>query len=235
MKTQENIIVLKDVYKSYYLANGEEIPVLKGISLEIKKNEFVALMGESGGGKSTLLNILGCLHSLSSGEYFLEGENIGEVRNDDTLAFIRNKKMGFIFQSFNLIGKISALKNVALPALYSQISQKEREEKARKMLTSVGLEDRTDHKPSELSGGQQQRVSIARALINDPEIILADEPTGALDSATGKEIMDIFMDFKHRGKTVIMVTHTPEVAQYADRIIFLKDGKVVDDNYQLKK
>lgn len=233
MSPNPPIIELKNVYKSYYLANAEEIPVLKGISLTIKKNEFVALMGESGGGKSTLLNILGCLHSLSSGEYFLEGENIGIVRNDDILAFIRNKKMGFVFQSFNLIGKLSALKNVALPALYAGLSQKDREAKALALLTSVGLGDRVLHKPSELSGGQQQRVSIARSLINDPEIILADEPTGALDSATGKEIMEIFQDFKNRGKTVIMVTHTPEVAKYADRIIFLKDGKVVSENYQL--
>lgn len=227
------IIELKNVYKSYFLANGEEIPVLKGISLQIQKNEFVALMGESGGGKSTLLNILGCLHSLSSGEYFLEGENIGVVRDDDVLAFIRNKKMGFIFQSFNLIGKINALKNVALPALYSNVHQKQREEKAYEMLKWVGLEERVDHKPSELSGGQQQRVAIARALVNDPEIILADEPTGALDSVTGKEIMEIFQTFKKRGKTVIMVTHTQEVAKYADRIIFLKDGIVQDDNYKL--
>lgn len=233
MTNETPIIALNNVYKSYYLANGDEIPVLKGISLEIKKNEFVALMGESGGGKSTLLNILGCLHPLSSGEYFLEGENIGEVKNDDVLAFIRNKKMGFVFQSFNLIGKLSALKNVALPALYSQIPQQQRDQKAADMLESVGLASRIHHKPSELSGGQQQRVAIARALVNDPEIILADEPTGALDSATGKEIMEIFQDFKKRGKTVIMVTHTPEVAKYADRIIFLKDGKVVSTNYTL--
>lgn len=228
-----NIISLNGVTKSYFLSNGEEIPVLRDINLNIKKNEFVALMGESGGGKSTLLNIIGCLHPLSSGEYILEDENISEVRDDNILAFIRNKKMGFIFQSFHLIGKFDALKNVALPGFYADIPKAEREEKAFQMLSSVGLEERVFHKPSELSGGQQQRVSIARALINDPEILLADEPTGALDSKTGEEVMEIFQGFKNKGKTVIMVTHTPEVAKYADRIIFLRDGKVVSENWEL--
>lgn len=227
------LIKMKKVYKSYFLANGEEIPVLKGIDLEIKKNEFVAIMGESGGGKSTLMNLIGCLHGLSSGSYFLEGEDISEAQDDYTLSFIRNRKIGFVFQSFNLISKLTALKNVALPAFYADFSKIERENRATELLKSVGMEDRMHHKPTELSGGQQQRVSIARSLMNDPEIILADEPTGALDSKTGEEIMQIFMNFKKRNKTVVMVTHEPEVARYADRIIFLKDGKVVDNNYKL--
>lgn len=222
---------MSGVTKSYYLSTGEEIPVLRGIDLEIETGEFVALMGESGCGKSTLLNIIGCLHPLSSGEYFLEEEEISEVQDDNILAYIRNKKMGFIFQSFHLIGKFSALKNVALPAFYAEISKSERETNAKKILESVGLGDRIHHKPSELSGGQQQRVSIARSLMNEPEILLADEPTGALDSQTGKEVMDIFMDLKTQGKTIIMVTHTPEVAKFADRVIFLKDGKVIDNNH----
>jgi putative ABC transport system ATP-binding protein len=231
----ENVAIkLEDARKSYYLANGEEIPVLKGIDLEIKKGEFVAIMGESGGGKTTLLNIIGCLHPLTKGKYFLEGENIGIVKDDFTLAFIRNKKMGFVFQQFNLFSRFSAIKNVALPALYAGMSASERETKAQALLKSVGLADRIHHKPTELSGGQQQRVAICRALINDPEIILADEPTGALDSKSGLEVMDIFRKFKEQGRTVVMVTHTAEVAKYADRIIYLRDGQVLDNNYKLK-
>src|SRR3989339_28236 len=226
-------IKLEAVHKSYYLANGEEIPLLKGIDLEIKKGGVVGIMGESGGGKTTLLNIIGCPHPLSEGKYFLEGENIGEVRDDFTLAFIRNKKMGFIFQQFNLFSRLTALKNIALPAIYAGIDKDEREARAMALLKSVGIEDRAYHKPTELSGGQQQRVAIARALINDPEIILADEPTGALDSKSGLAIMDIFSGFKKENKTVAMVTHTAEVAKYADRIIYLRDGKVIDHDYKL--
>jgi putative ABC transport system ATP-binding protein len=229
----ETVIKLKDVHKSYFLGNGEEIEILKGITTEIKKGEFVSIMGESGGGKSTLLNIIGCLHPLSHGEYIFENEDISKAKDDYTLAYIRNFKIGFIFQSFNLISRLSALKNVALPGLYAELGRKERIEKAKKILTDVGLTDRMHHKPSELSGGQQQRVSIARALVNDPEIILADEPTGALDSKTGEEVMKIFTELKEKGKTIIMVTHTPEIAKYSDRIIFLRDGKVVDCDYKL--
>ncbi len=226
-------IKLENAQKSYYLGNGEEIPVLKGINLEIKKGEFVAIMGESGGGKTTLLNIIGCLHPLTKGKYFLDGENIGEVKDDFTLAFIRNKKMGFVFQQFNLFSRFSALKNVALPALYAGMPADEREKKAQALLKSVGMGERVNHKPTELSGGQQQRVAICRALINDPEIILADEPTGALDSKSGLEVMDIFTEFKKQGRTVVMVTHTAEVAKYADRVIYLRDGQVLSDNYKL--
>ena len=230
----EIAIKLENVYKSYYLANGEEIPVLKGIDLEIKKGEFVAIMGESGGGKTTLLNVIGCLHPLSKGKYFLDGENIGSVKDDFTLAFIRNKKMGFIFQQFNLFSRFSALENVALPALYAGMPATEREKKASTLLKSVGMTERARHKPTELSGGQQQRVAICRALVNDPEIILADEPTGALDSKSGLEVMDIFTNFKKQGRTVVMVTHTAEVAKYADRIIYLRDGQVLSENYKLR-
>ena len=233
MAKSDTVIKLKDVHKSYYLATGEEVPVLRGIDLEIKKGEFVAIMGESGGGKTTLLNIVGCLHPLTSGSYFLEGENIGDVRDDYTLAYIRNKKMGFIFQQFNLFSRLTALKNISLPALYLGIPKEEREEKAIKLMENVGIKERAGHKPTELSGGQQQRVAVCRALINEPEIILADEPTGALDSKSGLELMDIFMNLKKQGRTIVMVTHTSEVAKYADRIIYLKDGKVIDNNYKL--
>lgn len=229
----KTIIKLNNIYKSYYLSNKEEVPVLNGISLDIKKGEFVALMGESGCGKTTLLNIIGCLHSLTKGEYYLDGENIGEVRDDYTLAFIRNKMMGFIFQQFNLFSRFSALKNISLPALYAGTNKDDREKKALELMKSVKIDNRANHKPTELSGGQQQRVSICRSLINDPEILLADEPTGALDSKSGLEIMKIFMDLKKRDKTIIMVTHTSEVAKYADRIIYLRDGKVVDADYKL--
>jgi putative ABC transport system ATP-binding protein len=227
-------IKLENVFKSYYLANGDEIPVLRGVNLGIKKGEFVAIMGESGCGKTTLLNILGCLHPLSSGEYFLSGEDIGQVRDDYTLAYIRNKKMGFIFQQFNLFARLSAIKNVALPSLYAGVSHAEREARAKELLESLGMGERINHKPNELSGGQQQRIAVCRALINNPDIILADEPTGALDSKSGMELMKIFLNLKKEGKTLIMVTHTTEVAKYADRIIYMRDGQVVDNDYQLK-
>lgn len=226
-------IELKDVHKSYYLANGEEIPVLRGVNLQIKKGEFVAIMGESGCGKTTLLNILGCLHPIDKGQYLLVGEDLSVAQDDYTLAYIRNKKMGFIFQQFNLFARLTAVKNVSLPALYAGMGREEREAKAVELLNSVGMGERVKHKPSELSGGQQQRIAICRALINDPEIILADEPTGALDSKSGLELMKIFKGFKEKGKTLVMVTHTTEVAKFADRIIYMKDGVVVDNDYKL--
>jgi putative ABC transport system ATP-binding protein len=227
------LIVMKDVKKSYFLANGREVPVLHGIDIEINRKEFVAIMGESGGGKSTLMNIIGCLHAPTSGAYFFEGEDIGGAKDDYTLAYIRNKKIGFVFQQFNLLGKLTALKNVALPGLYAGRNRREREKRGAEILATIGMGERLHHKPAELSGGQQQRVSIARAMVNDPDVILADEPTGALDSQTGKEVMDLFLDFKNRGKTVVMVTHDHAVAKYADRVIFMKDGLVLDSNYQL--
>ena len=222
-----------DIHKSYYLTNGEEIPVLNGINIEIMPHEFVAIMGESGGGKSTLMNIIGCLHAPCSGKYLLEDEEISIAKDDYTLSFIRNQKMGFIFQQFNLLSKLTALKNVALPGVYAGQSRHKRETRAKILLESVGLGDRIYHTPTELSGGQQQRVSIARSLMNDPEIILADEPTGALDSETGKEILKLFSRFKKREKTVIVITHDPEVAKYANRIIYMKDGVIFKNNHKL--
>jgi putative ABC transport system ATP-binding protein len=233
MPATPSAIKMEGAKKSYFLATGEEIPVLRGIDLDIKQGEFVAIMGESGSGKTTLLNILGCLHPLSAGKYFMGGENIGEVRDEFTLAFIRNIKIGFIFQQFNLFPRLSAIKNVALPALYAGEPKHEREKKAEALLKKVGMGSRTHHKPNELSGGQQQRVAVCRALINEPEIILADEPTGALDSASGLELMGIFEDLQKQKRTIIMVTHTAEVAKYADRIIYLKDGVVLDHHYKL--
>lgn len=232
---KEIIIKLNDVHKSYFLDNWEEIKVLKWINLEIKKWEFVALMWESWWWKSTLLNIIACLHPLTSWEYHLEWDNIGEVKDEDILAFIRNKKMWFIFQQFNLLPRLSALQNVALPAIYFWTSEIDREEKARWLLKKVWLEDKLVNRPWELSWWQQQRVSIARSLINNPEILLADEPTWALDTVTTKEVIELIKSLKDDWKTIVMVTHTPEVAKAADRIIFLKDGKVIDCDYKLKK
>ncbi|MFA6090936.1 MAG: ABC transporter ATP-binding protein [Candidatus Gracilibacteria bacterium] len=227
------LIQLENIKKSYFLTNKEEVPVLKGINISIRKKEFVVLMGESGSGKSTLLNIIGCLHSVSSGKYFFEGEDISHLQDDDMLSYIRNRKVGFIFQQFHLISKLTALENVMLPSLYLEMNSSEKEARAKMLLEKVGLGDKLDNRPGELSGGQQQRVSIARSLMNDPEILLADEPTGALDSETSIEVMKIIMNLKNEGKTIIMVTHTPIMAKYADRIIFLKDGKVENCNYTL--
>ncbi|MFA5163007.1 MAG: ABC transporter ATP-binding protein [Patescibacteria group bacterium] len=227
-------IKLESAYKSYYLSNGEEVPVLKGINLEVERGEFVVIMGESGCGKTTLLNIIGCLHPLTRGRYFLNGEDIGAVKDDFTLAFIRNRRMGFVFQQFNLFSRFSAIKNVALPALYAGQPADKRINKARQLLQSVGMGKKLGYKPTELSGGQQQRIAICRALVNDPEIILADEPTGALDSKSGLEVMDIFRDLKRQGRTLVMVTHTSAVARYADRIIYLRDGQVLSADYTLK-
>ncbi|MDD2565843.1 MAG: ABC transporter ATP-binding protein [Candidatus Gracilibacteria bacterium] len=232
---EKPLIKLENVKKSYFLTNKEEIPVLKGIDLKIFKKEFVILMGESGSGKSTLLNIIGCLHGISSGEYSFQGEDISFLKDDDMLSYIRNRKMGFIFQQFHLIPKLTALENVMLPSLYLDMTNLEKENKAKMLLEKVGLGDKLINRPGELSGGQQQRVSIARSLMNDPEILLADEPTGALDSETSVEVMKIIMDLKNDGKTIVMVTHTPLVARYADRIIFLKDGKVENCNFKLEE
>ncbi len=230
---KEILIELKDVKKSYFLTNKEEIVVLKWINLSIYKKEFVVLMGESGSGKSTLLNILGFLHGLSSGQYFFESEDISSLQNQDMLAYIRNRKIGFIFQQFNLIPKLTAYENVLLPSLYLPISNLEKENRAKMLLEKVWLGNKMENRPWELSGWQQQRVSIARSLMNNPDILLADEPTWALDSETSIEVMDLIMDLKKEWKTIIMVTHTPLVAKYADRIIFLKDGKVENCDYKL--
>lgn len=231
---KEIIIKMQYVHKSYFLDNKEEIAVLNWINLEVYKWEFVALMWESGWWKSTLLNIIWCLHPLSSWKYFLEGDDIWEIKDEDILAFIRNKKMWFIFQQFNLLPKLSALENVELPAIYNWVLEKDRIKRWKELLSSVWLWDKYINKPWELSWWQQQRVSIARSLINNPEILLADEPTWALDSSTTKEVIELIKSLKWEWKTIVMVTHTPEVAKAADRIIFLKDWKVIDCDYKIE-
>ncbi|TXH20877.1 MAG: ABC transporter ATP-binding protein [Chitinophagaceae bacterium] len=221
------IISIAELKKSYYLGK-QELPVLKGITLQIHKNEYVALMGPSGSGKSTLMNILGCLDSPTSGSYILNNHNVSTMPDND-LANIRNKEIGFVFQQFNLLPRLTALENVALPLIYAGINKKIRTEKAMEMLRSVHLEDRYHHKPNELSGGQCQRVAIARALVNDPSLILADEPTGNLDSKTSHEIMDIFKSIHQNGNTVVLVTHEEDIAAHAHRIIRLRDGFIETD------
>lgn len=216
------MVILKEIKKSYFIG-AKTIEVLKGITLEIKKGEFLSLMGPSGAGKSTLLNIIGCLDRPTSGIYLLDGIDVNTL-SDNELAEIRNKKIGFVFQNFNLIPRLSAVKNVELPLLYGKVPLEERRKKALLYLEKVGLSDRADHMPSELSGGEQQRVAIARALINNPLIILADEPTGNLDSKTGQEIMEIFRTIHKEGTTIIMVTHEMEIAKKAERIITIRDG-----------
>src|SRR5437762_2856861 len=220
---------LDDVRKTYH--TGEvEVQAVRGVSIEIAAGEFVALMGSSGSGKSTLMNIVGCLDRPTSGRYFLDGEDVSSLSRDE-LADVRNRKLGFVFQNFNLLARTSALENVELPLLYSEVAltNVELREKAEQVLEAVGLQGRGDHTPSQLSGGQQQRVAIARALINDPEVLLADEPTGNLDSRTSVEVMEIFQRLNEKGITVIMVTHEHDIASYARRNIVMKDGLVRDD------
>ena len=221
------IIEVNNVSRHFYVGN-EIIKALKNISISIEKNEFVALMGQSGSGKSTLMNILGCLDSPTRGNYKLANKNVSSLK-DNKLAEIRNKEIGFVFQSFNLLPKSSALENVMLPLVYSGFNKKERSKKALNALDKVNLSDRIKHKPNELSGGQRQRVAVARALVNNPSIILADEPTGNLDSATSEEIMALFQNIHKNGKTIIIVTHEEDIAHYAHRIIRLKDGEVESD------
>ncbi len=223
----QGIIHLEDILKSYFLGS-QELPVLKGISLDIHKNEYVALMGPSGSGKSTLMNILGCLDSPSGGRYVLNDKDVSRMPDDD-LALVRNKEIGFVFQQFNLLPRLTAAENVALPLIYAGIGRKLRMEKALAMLEKVGLADRSHHKPNELSGGQSQRVAIARALVNDPAIILADEPTGNLDSKTSVEIMAIFGAIQAGGNTVVLVTHEEDIAENAHRIVRLRDGIIESD------
>jgi putative ABC transport system ATP-binding protein len=226
----EDVIKLADIRKSYYLGRNE-LPVLKGINLLIKRNEYVALMGPSGSGKSTLMNIIGCLDTASGGEYVLNGKNVSRM-NDDELADIRNVEIGFVFQQFNLLPRLTAWENVALPLIYAGVGKKEREERARNMLERVGLGDRGHHKPNEISGGQSQRVAIARALINNPSIILADEPTGNLDTRTSVEIMELFAQIHGQGNTVVLVTHEEDIANYTHRIVRVRDGVVESDILQ---
>jgi putative ABC transport system ATP-binding protein len=223
----QGIIHLEEIRKNYYLGK-QTIEVLKGISFDIFKNEYVALMGPSGSGKSTLMNILGCLDTPTSGKYILNGKDVSRT-SDNELAEVRNNEIGFVFQQFNLLPRLTAVENVALPLVYAGIPKKQRTEKAMEMLKKVDLVDRSHHKPNEMSGGQNQRVAIARALVNDPSIILADEPTGNLDSKTSYEIMDIFTKIHESGNTVILVTHEEDISHYAHRIIRLRDGIIESD------
>jgi putative ABC transport system ATP-binding protein len=221
------IIHLEDIRKSYFMGK-QELQVLKGIDLYIQANEYVALMGPSGSGKSTLMNILGCLDSPSAGRYVLNGQDVSKMP-DDNLADVRNKEIGFVFQQFNLLPRLTALENVALPLVYAGVGRKQRTEMAMDVIQKVGLEDRSHHKPNELSGGQCQRVAIARALVNNPSLILADEPTGNLDTKTSKEIMDIFSRIQEAGNTVVLVTHEEDIANYAKRVVRLRDGLIESD------
>lgn len=222
------LISLNDIRKNYYLGK-EAVEVLKGIHLGIEKNEYVALMGPSGSGKSTLMNILGCLDTPTSGQYVLNGKDVSRM-NDDELAQVRNQEIGFVFQQFNLLPRLNAMENVAVPLIYAGVSKNERNDRAKAMLEKVGLAERSHHKPNELSGGQCQRVAIARALINNPSLILADEPTGNLDTKTSIEIMDLFGQIQASGNTVVLVTHEEDIAEHAHRIIRIRDGVVESSN-----
>lgn len=223
----KTVINTTDISKVYQMGS-EKIQALKSVSIEIKQGEYVAFMGPSGSGKSTLMNMIGCLDTPSGGTYILNGQDVSDMTENE-LAEIRNKEIGFVFQTFNLLPRASSLENVALPLIYAGYNKSEREEKALAALTSVGLGDRAHHKPNELSGGQRQRVAIARALVNDPSIILADEPTGNLDTKTSYDIMELFADLHNKGNTIIMVTHEDDIAQYSHRVVRLRDGLIEKD------
>ena len=222
-----SVIHLENIMKSYFMGR-QELQVLKGLSLDIFKNEYVALMGPSGSGKSTLMNIIGCLDTPNGGTYILNGHDVSKME-DNALAEIRNREIGFVFQQFNLLPRLTALENVALPLVYAGMGKKQRREKAMHVLKMVSLDDRSHHKPNELSGGQCQRVAIARALVNDPSIILADEPTGNLDTKTSYEIMEIFDDIYKAGNTIVTVTHEEDIANHARRVVRLRDGVIESD------
>ncbi|HAQ55090.1 MAG TPA: macrolide ABC transporter ATP-binding protein, partial [Anaerovibrio sp.] len=228
MSNIEKITISLRGIKKLYKVGDQEVAALNGIDLDIKEGEFAALMGPSGSGKSTLMNILGCLDRPSVGSYKLDGQEVAHL-SDDMLARTRNQKIGFVFQNFNLLSRISALENVALPLVYAGVDSDEREERAMYFLEQVGLADRADHQPNELSGGQRQRVAIARALVNDPQIIMADEPTGNLDTKSTKEIMEIFQSMHEKGRTIILVTHEPDIAVCASRQLLVRDGVITRD------
>jgi len=225
-------ILLSNVTKVYQLG-GESVHALAGLTLSISPGEFTAIMGPSGSGKSTLMNILGCLDRPTSGSYMLDGQEVATL-NDDELAITRNKKIGFVFQSFNLLPRMSTLENVALPMVYAGVEKKERIARASQVLAMVGLKDRMNHQPNELSGGQRQRVAIARSLVNDPTIIMADEPTGNLDTKSGDEVMAIFSELNAQGRTIILVTHEPEIAEYAGRTVYVRDGRIERDEWKVR-
>ena len=227
----ESIIRLETIIKTYFMGSNS-LTVLKGLSLDIYKNEYVALMGPSGSGKSTLMNIIGCLDTPSSGTYVLNGSDVSKMSDDD-LAEVRNKEIGFVFQQFNLLPRLTAAENVALPLVYAGVNKKERTDRAMEALNKVGLSERSHHKPNEMSGGQIQRVAIARALVNNPSILLADEPTGNLDSKTSVEVMEIFGKIQASGNTVVLVTHEEDIAAYAKRVVRLRDGVIESDNVKL--
>ncbi|HEV8357939.1 MAG TPA: ABC transporter ATP-binding protein [Gemmatimonadales bacterium] len=221
------VIDIRDLTRVYTMG-AEEVRALRGVSLEIRRNEYVAIMGPSGSGKSTLMNLIGCLDTPTSGEYWLNGQEVSRMP-DDALARVRNREIGFVFQTFNLLPRATALQNVELPLVYGGVPTRTRRERARNALGRVGLADRMDHRPNELSGGQRQRVAIARALVNEPAILLADEPTGNLDSSTSEEIMRVFETLHAQGQTVIMVTHEADIAAHAARVVLLRDGWVASD------
>ena len=226
----EPVIRMENIVKTYYLGKPNELEILHGINLTVNKGEFVSIVGESGSGKSTLMNIIGVLDRQTQGDYYLEGQDVNGM-SDEVRSAIRNRRIGFVFQNFNLLPRANALKNVMVPLLYGEEHSKNGKEHAMEMLKMVGMEDRADHRPNELSGGQKQRVAIARAMINVPAIILADEPTGALDSKTGHMVMDLFHKLhEEQGKTIVLITHSQELAQETERIVTLLDGQIVADN-----
>lgn len=233
MSASEPVIRFRDVARRYYMGD-QVVNALDGVDIDIQRNEYVAIIGASGSGKSTMMNIIGCLDRPTEGEYFLEGQSVGDM-GELELSRVRNREIGFVFQSFNLLPRASALKNVQQPMVYRRIRRAEREQMAARALERVGMGDRMDHLPNELSGGQRQRVAISRALVGEPAILLADEPTGNLDSKTTREIMELFDELHEEGQTIIMVTHEPDVAAHCNRVIRLEDGKVAEDRRQEKR
>ena len=227
------LLELKNIYKNYNQGNME-VPVLKDINLTVEEGEYIAIMGPSGSGKSTLMNIIGCIDTPTSGEYLLDGSVINNYK-DKELSEVRNKKIGFVFQNFNLLPRLSAMDNVALPLQYAKVGKKQRKDMCKNVIAMVGLEDRMNFKPTQLSGGQKQRVAIARAMVNNPRILLADEPTGALDSKSGKQVMDLFDKLHEEGVTIIMITHADEIARRAKRVIKIIDGELLEESHQIQE